>query len=79
MFGRNGKTLVRAATLAASLTGGIAAGSVASAQEAIRLETIGAVRMAQPEEVRRMASEHEAARSVAQGQARGEEREASAR
>lgn len=79
MSGQNRRTVMRAVALAAWLSAGIAAGDAASAQEAIMLETIGAVRLAQPDEVRRMASEQETVRSQAQGQLRHEEQEASAR
>ena len=79
MFGRNRKISVRSLVLATSLTGGFVASEVASAQEAIMLETIGAVRMAPPEEVRRMTAEQASVRSRAQEQPRHEEQDASAR
>ncbi|MCJ2082014.1 hypothetical protein [Methylobacterium sp. J-090] len=79
MFDRNSKTLMRALALAASWAGGGVAGETASAQEVILLETIGAVRMAPPEEVRRTAAEQASARLRAQDRPRREEQEASAR
>ncbi|KAB1072951.1 hypothetical protein [Methylobacterium planeticum] len=79
MSGRNRYTLVRVLALATSLAGAIVASETVSAQEAIMLETIGAVRMASPEEARQMSAKQEEARPQAQERPRREVREASAR
>lgn len=79
MSGQNVKSVVSGLAVAALLSVAPFASPVASAQDAIMLETIGAVRMAQPDEVRRMAAEQQNARAQAQGQQDREEREASAR
>ena len=65
MSDRNTKVAVRGLAVAALLSSFLEV-SVASAQEGILLETIGAVRMAQPDEVRRMNGEREASRAQSQ-------------
>jgi hypothetical protein len=66
MSDRNTKVAVRGLAVAALLLVIPLNVSVASAQEGILLETIGAVRMAQPDEVRRMNGEREASRAQSQ-------------
>lgn len=78
MSGRNGNSLVHALALAASLAGGIGVSGMASAQDAILLEIIGAVRMASPEATRRTTDGQVAGRPQALEQPRREVREASA-
>ena len=60
MSARNVKSVVSGLSVAVMLS----ASSAASAQEAIMLETIGAVRMAQPDEIRRMTAEQEQSRTA---------------
>lgn len=78
MSGRSRNSAVRVLALATSLAGGIVTGAAASAQEAIMLETIGAVRITSPEEARQRMAEQEEIRPQAQEQPLREVREASA-
>jgi hypothetical protein len=66
MSDRIEKSVVRGLVVMALLLAAPFKGTVALAQEAIVLETIGAVRMAQPDEVRRMNAERETSRGQSQ-------------
>jgi hypothetical protein len=63
---RSEKSAARGLAVAAQLLVIPLNGSLASAQQAILLESIGAVRMAQPDEVQRMNAEREASRAQSQ-------------
>ncbi|GJD48853.1 hypothetical protein OPKNFCMD_1579 [Methylobacterium crusticola] len=77
MSGRSRNSAVRVLALATSLAGATVTGAAASAQDAITLETIGAVRIASPEEARQRMAEQEGIRPQAQEQPRREVRDAS--
>lgn len=79
MSGRNVKFVMRGVAGAAVLAAAPFASPIASAQEAILLETIGPVRMAQPAEVRRMSAERENFNARPRLPLRNEEQEASTR
>ena len=78
MTGRYGAAWLLSMALATSLAGGIAATATASAQEAITLEVIGAVRMARPDAAG-MVTGRKKARSPAQANSQRGERDAIAR